>query len=606
MILIGLICLFAILIIALLILLIIYFDKDNITSNNVIVGGNNNFKNTEFSSCRVSIPRYIKINSLVHNDFNVIAINDKRIVIHPKLRPMFWRTESGMQCFEIIQPELDELELNPKENNSNCIIEKQNRNKKINGAVSNPKHNTPIIIDILKYNDRDVRNTKFDERMILLKKICIDIKIDFPKYKKFKHYEHFGKQFKKIIKSNTKCIYFKSNDKPYFHPASSYKWIDKNLLRIVVVSNNVKNHYGFDFDTDEFPIDKLIDSLPEKIKKSKNKQKFIISMDLNTSKIKIKKVSKSFSISSNYKENINTWIEINKGITLDGLLGNTIDYLKKMHRNAAEKYLYKHIDNNKFLLDIGSGRGNYFRMWKQKHLNVYAIEPDSISYKQLEKKKKFYDFKSLNTRGQNYDGIMKLLDGEKMDYITFIYSLTFFFKDDETLDNLIKLIYDSLAKGGIFLGQVMDGNRLINSSTNKSIYSEIVDSSDNEHNRTKNNKSKDPDKKIVKTVRKIGLFDCKPYNIKLYLKRSFHLLNKSNNLLDTGISGKVFINIDDPISLVHDQWEYIVDFEKFTKKLDKIGIKLQSTGFLDREADLLNRCPEWFTRLSRWFIFKKT
>ena len=157
-----------------------------------------------------------------------------------------------------------------------------------------------------------------------------------------------------------------------------------------------------------------------------------------------------------------------------------------------------------------------------------------------------------------------------MDYITFIYSLTFFFKDEETLDNLVKLIDNSLIDGGLIIGQVMDGKRLLDSASDKSIYSE---------------------------VKKIGLFDCAPFNIKLEKNK----VNKESN----GIAGKVFININDPISLVHDQWEYIVDFEKFAKKLSNVGIMLQETGFLDKEAKLLNKCPAWFTRLARWFVFKK-
>ena len=147
---------------------------------------------------------------------------------------------------------------------------------------------------------------------------------------------------------------------------------------------------------------------------------------------------------------------------------------------------------------------------------------------------------------------------------------TFFYENEKTLNNLVELIDESLKNNGILLGQVMDGKRLLETMNDKTIF------------RKEKGKGKEKEKEI---------FDCPPFKIEL--------------LSNLGLDGRVKINIDDPVSLVHDQWEYIVSFDRFIEKLKAKKIFLKETGFLDKESELLNRCPNWFTKLSRWFIFKK-
>ena len=141
------------------------------------------------------------------------------------------------------------------------------------------------------------------------------------------------------------------------------------------------------------------------------------------------------------------------------------------------------------------------------------------------------------------------------------------------LDSLISLIDDSLKPGGLFIGQVMDGEKLLQTKGNKNLKISYECESD----------------KRKKDINYSNIFkiDCNPYKIIVYDKN------------------KVFINIDDPVTLVKDQWEYIVDFKKLTSKLKEKNIILENTGFLDKEAEILNECPQWFSKLSRYFIFKK-
>jgi len=620
MVIIALICLIPFLLVVLIMLLLIYFSgpvadfsKLTLVSDqiSIVTGGGEN----PFDSCKVSQSRYISVKSLTRNDLYVLAINDSRIIRQPELRVMFWKTKNGMQCFEVIYPEIDAKGASPNE-----LIDNQKEKDK------SKTHAIPIITDILKYNDEDVKYKRFDERMLLLKKACSDIEMVCPKYILFNHRKNYGDQFKKIMLSSMnrdsseasdsdsidiKCMIFKSNEKPYFHYTSTQKWIDKKLLEIYINVTASDASDNFDFASDEFSVGYLMSEI-----KGKGLYRIYVDGSDLMSPVKIEKVCNSSLDASeysyprrNYKENMNIWREMNKGLIKDSFLGNTLHVLKALHRTAAENNLYRHLEDNKTVLDMGAGRGNYFWMWKRKNLDVYAVEPDNINYKLLLNKKKMYDFKSLQAYGQEDDKILKFMDGQKVDYITFIYTLTFFFENDKTLDNLVKLIDKTLKKGGLLLGQVMDGKRLLASTSDKSIYSEVDEAESATRGKSKKKKTlkrketKEPTstKEISTTskseiIKKVGIYDCAPYMIKVYPS-----IGKNTGLLGK----KVFINIDDPITLVKNQWEYVVDFETFAHKLKSVDIILQNTGFLDEESELLNKCPKWFTKLGRYFVFKK-
>ncbi len=488
-------------------------------------------KSGKDDGCRIIQPQYINIRELLKNNYYVLSIDDERIKKFPQIHNFYWKGKDGSSCFEVVQPEMD--------------------TQKSSAA--------PIILDIIKYKGRDVRNLDFKQRLKCIKKFCSEAKLESPKYTLFDHDKNFGEQFSKIIKKNTKMMIFKSSERKYFHPKASCKWIAKYLLEFtgIIKNNNAefyKNDRTFSLYNDEFPLKVLIDTL----KGLKNNQwvKIYIKDDVpavtHVSDVKDKNLS-------SLKDAQDIWIQMNKGLTVDDFLGKTLSVMKRVHRTAASIKLFEHINNNSSLLDIGSGRGANIMIWKRKKLDVYAVEPYKPNYDKLVKKKKIYNINTLNAGGEEYNKILKLVPDGGVDYITMINSLTFFFKNNKTLDDLVLLINRALKKGGQFIGVVMDGDKLLKWANRDNVSKE-------------------------KNVLEI---DCHPFTIKIYDKH------------------KIYINIDDRVTLVKDQWEFLVDFDLFKKKLNKVGIKLISDGFLDKESFILNECPKWFTKLSRYYIFKK-
>ena len=109
-----------------------------------------------------------------------------------------------MNCLEVIQPEVDtSIESNK--------IQKEDKDGKVpsNRAI-------PIILDIIKHKDIDVRNLDFNKRIKILKDFCHEVKLEPPKYTLFDHTKNFGEQFSKILESGkqkTKVMIFKNPEK---------------------------------------------------------------------------------------------------------------------------------------------------------------------------------------------------------------------------------------------------------------------------------------------------------------------------------------------------------------------------------------------------------
>lgn len=513
--------------------------------------------------CKIIQPNYINASALLKDNYYVFNITDARIITFPIIRTYYLRTKKGLNCFEAICPSFDNPE-SFKDLNSNA----QNKIKEKNSIKNKDYYKdlkknwgVPIILDIIKYHGRDVKTENFEQRLKYIKELCTGTHLSLPTYSMFNHTKQFGEQFSKILNhKESKMIMFKAPNKRYFHPHASYKWISPSLLEIIgVLKTGSTKSIDFCNKTgqyeslinDEFPLTNLIHIATKKHKSGK------VRIYIKNNEPSIEAIAQNQKITLlNDAQKI--WIQMNKGLTIEGFLGNTLSIMKKINRNVIAHKLFQHIQPGRSILDLGAGRGADIMMWKRKNLNVYAVEPDRINYNKLVQKKSIYNIHTLNAKGQENQKIIDFVPKNGIDYIIMIYSLTFFFEDNKTLDGLIALISTLLKPGGLFIGTVMDGNKLLSwakkSGKKKSGYVEI---------------------------------DCHPFIIKIYNKH------------------KVFINIDDPVSLVHDQLEYLIDFDLFKKKLKRIGITLLETGFLDKEAEILNKCPRWFTSINRYFIFKK-
>ena len=163
------ICLLPIIIILLVILIVLLYirflyvgDRKTLSDiTNMVIGGNKLLKNNKY---KVNYPKYITIRSLLKEDFYVLPIVDSEFshntnkdgINYPKIDIIFKKYNSKEYCFEIYR------------------LSK----KKI------------IFSDILKYEDEDIRDKDFNQRMKLLEKTCKEMDLLTFDYKFFNHNNH--------------------------------------------------------------------------------------------------------------------------------------------------------------------------------------------------------------------------------------------------------------------------------------------------------------------------------------------------------------------------------------------------------------------------------
>lgn len=156
-------------------------------------------------------------------------------------------------------------------------------------------------------------------------------------------------------------------------------------------------------------------------------------------------------------------------ITLDSLLCKTNDIMRKFHGRIKRGLFRK---GSGVLLDIGSGRGGDLAKWGNYEM-VLCVEPSESNIVELESRLANMEphvrnkVKVLNARGQDSDKIhnfvrqnLKPLGRDKVDVVSMMDSLTFFFIDDKSLPALKRTIDRCLKDTGMFIWKAMDGAKV--------------------------------------------------------------------------------------------------------------------------------------------------
>lgn len=256
------------------------------------------------------------------------------------------------------------------------------------------------------------------------------------------------------------------------------------------------------------------------------------------------------------------------------------------------KYMRYTGTKGKRILDIGTGRGGDIGKYENAGVKVlFAVEPNNDNIKELkrrvsllEKQKKgelSMDIVYINDKAENVQELTKQIGEYVKDKpetvqhtpvndVTSFFSLTFFFKDKETYDKLIKLVSDFVPAGGKFMGICFDGERVRNElSKNSGILEGSVYNMNDDH------------PFVIKTKKSSG---------------------KELELGDT-----VEVNISDSTSMVKSQTEWLVDFDRLTTDLNERGFIKERDEFLDSGV-VFNTLPEGakeFSSLNRLFVFRK-
>ena len=155
--------------------------------------------------------------------------------------------------------------------------------------------------------------------------------------------------------------------------------------------------------------------------------------------------------------------DIKNPIDEDTMKGNTFALLRKYH-NSIKKNLFLSVQDERTLLDIGSGYGGDLGKWKN-FTRILAVEPDPEHVEELKKRLVTYGIgdrvRILMVGGQETEIISKNVEewlGGKADVISSMLSLTFFWQSSELVDALVETISRNLRVGGKYLFLTMDGD----------------------------------------------------------------------------------------------------------------------------------------------------
>jgi hypothetical protein len=250
---------------------------------------------------------------------------------------------------------------------------------------------------------------------------------------------------------------------------------------------------------------------------------------------------------------IDNWEDIMKPITRKYITGESLEMTFNYH-NRIKGNLYSNLKPNtkkdKFvginILDIGSGRGGDVSKWKsltdknntQTTGYVVAVEPNMVNQKVLLERIDTFNMNDkitvLPTGGEDTalitQTVRNKIPGGKVDAVTLMLSMSFFWASDQHLDALINTIVNNLKPGGKIAFLTIDGD------TVEQIFEPSLGGP---------------------TIKDISIGSAK---LHLYPKPKLNFGRELDFIL--------------PETIVGDQLEYIVHIQDFTIRLSKYGINL--------------------------------
>ena len=169
------------------------------------------------------------------------------------------------------------------------------------------------------------------------------------------------------------------------------------------------------------------------------------------------------------------------------LIANTVILYKQTTRQAGQPQIA--------LLDIAVGRGGDLAKWNKAGINyVYGfdVSDKSINSKDPEDqgaKERLSNFKNIRIKDVHFEvgnamkpsvelkrSINGFLENNKLELFNIVscqFALHYFFKSEETLRNVLKMVSDSLSVGGFFIGTTIDGDAIkkLFKNTKERVYS---------------------------------------------------------------------------------------------------------------------------------------
>lgn len=245
---------------------------------------------------------------------------------------------------------------------------------------------------------------------------------------------------------------------------------------------------------------------------------------------------------------LDNWEDIMNPIGEKDLIGETL-MMSRSYGNRIKRNLYNSLittDTLVNILDIGSGRGGDVDKWKRLKGFIVAVEPNVSNRTELIRRIEINDMNNrvfvVPTGGEDTVTITNIVkqnipDG-KVDVITMMLSLSFFWSSSSHLDALTNTIINNLKPGGKILFYTIDGDSL----------EQLMRERNTDH---------------------ISLATA---NIKLYPKKEGDIGREVDFIL--------------PDTIVGEQREYVVKLDELTKRLETYGIFLHKLEKADTEKFL--------------------
>ena len=157
------------------------------------------------------------------------------------------------------------------------------------------------------------------------------------------------------------------------------------------------------------------------------------------------------------------WELAHDPISKDTLAGKDMVLFRKYH-NKVKRSLYKTLPKETVLLDIGSGRGGDVLEWK-KFEKVIAVEPNPEFRQELLRRVTENNLQDkvriLPIGGEESETISReVYDFARggADVVSFMFSLSYFWKSLDTFSQLMETIRKSLKSGGKIIFATIDGD----------------------------------------------------------------------------------------------------------------------------------------------------
>ena len=277
------------------------------------------------------------------------------------------------------------------------------------------------------------------------------------------------------------------------------------------------------------------------------------------------------------------WNTINNPIDKEFLLkfnssgsgdNDPFEKMRKFHNKIKENLYSKHAKKNT-LLELCSGRGGDLNKWLYNSIKIvdgYDISDKNI----LECKKRFTNLKKNNDLDYNFykldlglnDSYKTIYKNNPIKYDTVCcqFGLHYFFKSEQNVDNILKILASSLKENGLFIITFMDNTKLNELFNEK----DIVNYTENDE--------------IIYILERENQ-NVVPYGNKLQITLV------GNNILSQGSN------------------EWIIDYQVFLEKMKFNGFTCIETELFENiYSDNLNfaQYEKDISFLNRYAIFKKT